>query len=87
MNHRTLSPVGLPPFLFSERKRGLCQKNKKLRILSLASEHNYTGDVAIEDSGGSDNQYLYKQHHEGKYPKSNLKRFNLKWYIVAMWKF
>lgn len=25
----------------------------------------YTGDVAIADSGGSDNRYLNKNHHEG----------------------
>lgn len=73
MNHRTLSPVGLPPvFLFLERKRGLCQKNKKLRILNFATKHKYTGDVPIENSEGSENRYLNKNHHEGIISKEQL---------------
>lgn len=29
------------------------------------TREKYTGDVAIADSGGSDNRYLNKNHHKG----------------------
>lgn len=34
-------------------------------IESTLTREKYTVNVAIEDSGGSENRYLYKQHHEG----------------------
>jgi hypothetical protein len=37
----------------------------KKGIESTLTKHKYTGDVAIADSGGSENQYLNKNHHEG----------------------
>ena len=37
----------------------------KKRIESTLTRRKYTGDVAIADSGGSENQYLNKDHHDG----------------------
>lgn len=37
----------------------------------------HTGDVAIADSGGSDNRYLYKQHHEGIISKEQFEAVQL----------
>lgn len=37
----------------------------KRAIESTLTREEYTGDVAIADSGGSDNRYLNKEHHEG----------------------
>lgn len=37
----------------------------KRAIESMLIREKYTGDVAIADSGGSDNRYLNKDHHEG----------------------
>ena len=37
----------------------------KRAIESMLTREKYTGDVAIADSGGSDNRYLNKNHHEG----------------------
>ena len=34
-------------------------------VKSTFIREKYTGDVAIVNSGGLENQYLYKQHHEG----------------------
>lgn len=45
----------------------------KRAIESTLTREKYTGDVAIADSGGSDNRYLYKQHHEGIISKEQFK--------------
>lgn len=37
----------------------------KRAIESTLTRRKYTGDVAIVDSGGSDGQYLYSDHHAG----------------------
>lgn len=37
----------------------------KRAVESTLTREKYTGDVAIADSGGSENRYLYKQYHEG----------------------
>ena len=37
----------------------------KRAIESMLTREKYTGDMAIADSGGSDNRYLNKNHHEG----------------------
>ena len=37
----------------------------KRAVESTLTRRKYTGDVAIADSGGSDRQYLYSDHHSG----------------------
>lgn len=37
----------------------------KRAIKSTLTREKYTGDVAIADSGGSENRYLNNNHHEG----------------------
>lgn len=37
----------------------------KRTVESTLTRRKYTGDVAIADSGGSDRQYLYSDHHSG----------------------
>ncbi|MFU0551859.1 MULTISPECIES: recombinase family protein [Gardnerella] len=37
----------------------------KRAVDSTLTRRKYTGDVAIADSGGSDRQYLYSDHHSG----------------------
>lgn len=59
----------------------------KKGIESTLTRRKYTGDVAIADSGDSENQYLNEDHHDGIISKDNLKQFNYKWNFVAMWKF
>ena len=49
----------------------------KRAIESILKREKYTGDVAIADSGGSDNRYLYKQHHEGIISKEQFKAVQL----------
>jgi resolvase, N-terminal domain protein len=49
----------------------------KRAIESTLKREKYTGDVAIADSGGSENRYLYKQHHEGIISKEQFKTVQL----------
>ena len=49
----------------------------KRAIESTLPREKYTGDVAIADSGGSDNRYLYKQHHEGIISKEQFEAVQL----------
>lgn len=46
-------------------------------IESRLTREKYIGDVAIADSGGSKNQYLYKQHHEGIISKEQFEAVQL----------
>lgn len=52
-----------------EEKKLIISKGKERwskRTIEFAFiREKYTGDVAIADSGGTENRYLYKQHHEG----------------------
>ena len=49
----------------------------KRAIESTLTREKYTGDVAIADSGGSENRYLYKQHHEGIISKEQFEAVQL----------
>ncbi len=49
----------------------------KRAIESTLTREKYTGDVAIADSGESENRYLYKQHHEGIISKEQFKAVQL----------
>ena len=49
----------------------------KRAIESILKREKYTGDVAIADSGGSDNRYLYKKHHEGIISKEQFEAVKL----------
>ena len=49
----------------------------KRAIESTLTREKYTGDVAIADSGGSENQYLNKHHHEGIISKEQFKAVQL----------
>ena len=49
----------------------------KRAIESTLTREKYTGDVAIADSGGSDNRYLNKEHHEGIISKEQFKAVQL----------
>nr|WP_290649851.1 recombinase family protein [Lachnoanaerobaculum sp.] len=49
----------------------------KRAIESILKREKYTGDVAIADSGGSDNRYLYEQHHEGIISKEQFEAVQL----------
>ena len=49
----------------------------KRAIESTLTREKYTGDVTIADSGGSENRYLYKQHHEGIISKEQFEAFQL----------
>ena len=49
----------------------------KRAIESILIREKYTGDVALEDSGGSENRYLYKQHHEGIISKEQFEAVQL----------
>ena len=49
----------------------------KRAIESTLTREKYTGDVAIADSGGSDNRYLNKNHHEGIIFKEQFKAVQL----------
>lgn len=49
----------------------------KRAVESTLTREKYTGDVAIADSGGSENQYLYKQHHEGIISKEQFEAVQL----------
>ena len=64
-----------------EEKRIKTSKGKgrwsKRVIESRLTREKYIGDVAIADSGGSKNQYLYKQHHEGIISKEQFKAVQL----------
>lgn len=46
-------------------------------IESTITQEKYTGDVAIADSGVSENRYLYKQHHEWIISKEQFEAFQL----------
>ena len=43
----------------------------------MLTREKYTGDVAIVDSGGSDNRYLNKNHHEGIISKEQFEAVQL----------
>lgn len=45
----------------SKSKEQWCKRT----IKSTLTREKYTGDVAIADSGGSENRYLKNNHHEG----------------------
>lgn len=49
----------------------------KKGIESTLTRHNHTGDVAIADSGGSENQYLNKNRYEGIISKEQFKAVQL----------
>ena len=49
----------------------------KRAVESTLTREKYTGDVAIADSGGSENRYLYKQHHEGIISKEQFEAVQL----------
>lgn len=49
----------------------------KRAIESMLIREKYTGDVAIADSGGSDNRYLNKDHHEGIISKEQFEAVQL----------
>ncbi len=49
----------------------------KRAIESTLTREEYTGDVAIADSGGSDNRYLNKEHHEGIISKEQFEAVQL----------
>lgn len=49
----------------------------KRAIESMLTREKYTGDVAIADSGGSDNRYLNKNHHEGIISKEQFEAVQL----------
>ena len=49
----------------------------KRAIESILIREKYTGDMALEDSGGSENRYLYKQHHEGIISKEQFEAVQL----------
>ncbi|SLM21240.1 recombinase [Streptococcus dysgalactiae subsp. equisimilis] len=49
----------------------------KKGIESTLTRQKYTGDVAIADSGGSENQYLNKEHHEGIISKEQFEAVQL----------
>lgn len=49
----------------------------KKGIESILTRRKYTGDVAIADSGGSENQYLNKEHHEGIISKEQFEAVQL----------
>lgn len=49
----------------------------KRAIESTLTREKYTGDVAIADSGGLENRYLYKQHHEGIISKEQFEAVQL----------
>ncbi|MDK9582165.1 recombinase family protein [Sneathia vaginalis] len=46
-------------------------------IESTLIREKYTGDVAIANSGGSENRYLNKNHHEGIISKEQFKAVQL----------
>ena len=58
----------------------------KRAVESTLTREKYTGDVAIADSGGSENRYLYKQHHEGIISKEQFEAVQLEWHCVVMLK-
>ena len=49
----------------------------KRAIESMLIREKYTGDVAIADSGGSENRYLNKNHHEGIISKGQFEAVQL----------
>lgn len=49
----------------------------KRAIESTLTREKYTGDVAIADSGGSENRYLNKNHHEGIISKGKFEAVQL----------
>lgn len=49
----------------------------KRAIESILIREKYTGDVAIADSGESENRYLYKQHNEGIISKEQFEAVQL----------
>ena len=49
----------------------------KRAIESMLIREKYTGDVAIADSGGSENRYLNKNHHEGIISKEQFEAVQL----------
>lgn len=49
----------------------------KRAIESTLTRRKYTGDVAIVDSGGSDRQYLYSDHHSGIISKEKFEAVEL----------
>ena len=49
----------------------------KKGIESTLTRRKYTGDVAIADSGSSENQYLNKDHHEGIISKEQFEAVQL----------
>lgn len=64
-----------------EEKRIKPSKGKgwwsKGAIESTLTREKYTGDVAIADSGGLENQYLYEQHHKVIISKGKFKAVQL----------
>ncbi|CAM3447285.1 recombinase family protein [Pseudostreptobacillus hongkongensis] len=49
----------------------------KRAIESMLIREKYTGDVAISDSGGTENRYLNKNHHEGIISKEQFEAVQL----------
>ncbi|WP_421792947.1 recombinase family protein [Gardnerella sp. KA01001] len=49
----------------------------KRAVESTLTRRKYTGDVAIADSGGSDRQYLYSDHHSGIISKEKFEAVEL----------
>ena len=49
----------------------------KRAIESMLIREKYTGDVAIADSGGTENRYLNKNHHEGIISKEQFEAVQL----------
>lgn len=49
----------------------------KKGIESTLTRRKYTRDVAIADSGGSENQYLNKDHHDGIISKEQFESVQL----------
>ncbi|KGF06502.1 recombinase family protein [Arcanobacterium sp. S3PF19] len=49
----------------------------KQAVESTLTRRKYTGDVAIADSGGSDRQYLYSDHHSGIISKEKFEAVEL----------
>lgn len=64
-----------------EEKKIKTSKSKerwsKRTIESTLTQEKYTGDLAIVDSGGLENRYLNKNHHEGIISKEQFEAVQL----------
>ena len=74
-----LSVVGIIERLKSKGVKSPKGKDSwsKRAVESTLTRRKYTGDVAIADSGGSDRQYLYSDHHSGIISKEKFEAVEL----------